>query len=66
MPVGKRVQASQWKESLLGSEAARFAGARPYLLPGSETKSGNYFKICPRMFSKTGSKILMSKFHKSR
>lgn len=38
-PGGKREQASQWKESRLGSEAAGFAGARPYLLPGSETKA---------------------------
>lgn len=36
---GKREQASQWKESPLGSEAAGFAGARLYLLPGSETKA---------------------------
>lgn len=64
MQVGKRVQASQQKESLLGSEAAGFAGARPYLLPGSETKA----TISKYVQGYSQKQVLKysCKFHKSR
>lgn len=54
---GKREQASQWKESRLGSSAVGFAGAKPYPLPGSEIKV--IFKLCPRILSEIGHTILI-------